>query len=341
MAAKGAQFLTMADVAKSKDKKIGAVAEVLKKTDQIIVDLPYTEMNMKTYHLETIRSGLPEVYYRKANQAIPSSKSTTEDRTFNGAHFESKSQIDKAVAMRGGVDRIAYNRWNQAKGHIQKHAQEHASLMFYGSPSDSTEKSPGLADVYSTLNTGVPTHKQVLDGGGTGSDNTSIFLLHLGEDAIFGAYPAGTQAGLKRTDHSAGGKLVQILATDVNGNPGTLWGYEEQFEVDHALIVKDYRQGARIANIDTVALRSGVGAADLLDLMIDAAYKIDDPSNGTGYWYVNRLIENILHKQALTKVGAGAGLTFDNFEGKPVLTFLGRRVRRADSLLNSESRVTT
>lgn len=56
--------------------------------------------------------------------------------------------------------------------------------------------------------------------------------------------------GLKRTDRSAGGKLVQISALDVNGNPGTFWGYEEQFEIDHGLVVKDYRQAGRICNID-------------------------------------------------------------------------------------------
>lgn len=339
MAAKGVQFLTMADVAKSKDKKIGKVAEVLLLENPMLNDIPYTEMNGGTIHTEDIRSGLPAIYYRKANQAIPPSKSTTEERTFSAAHFESKSQIDQKVASRGGTDRIAYNRWNQAKGHIQAHANEHSNLLIYGSPVDSSMKTPGLMDIYSTLNTGVETSKQIIDAGGTASDNTSILLVHWGEDSIFGVYPAGTSAGLKRTDHSAGGKLVQIYALDTNGNPGTFWGYEEQFEIDHGLVVKDYRQAARIANIDVLNLKSGVGAADILDLMISAAYRIHKASNGKGVWYVNRTIEGFLHKQALTKVGAGAGLTFDNFEGRKVLMFLGRPVRRSDSLLNSESRV--
>ncbi len=341
MAVKGAQFLTLADVAKSKNKKVGKVAEVLTLHNQMLQDIPYTEMNEKTYHVEDIRSGLPEIYYRKANQAIPPSKTTTEERTFQAAHFESKSQIDQKVASRGGTDRIAYNRWNQAKGHIQAHANEHAALMLYGSPLDSNQKTPGLFDIYSTTSTSVETSKQIIDAGGTGSDNTSIALVHWGEDSIFGVYPAGTTAGLKRTDHSAGGKLVQILSTDVNGNPGTLWGYEEQFEIDHGLVVKDFRQAARVANIDISNLVSGSSAADLIDLMISAAYKIQDPANGKGFWYVNRTIEGHLHKQALTKVGAGAGLTFDNYQGQKVLMFLGRPVRRMDSLLNSEAQVTT
>ncbi|MDV7401061.1 hypothetical protein RZS08_57115, partial [Arthrospira platensis SPKY1] len=112
-----------------------------------------------------------------------------------------------------------------------------------------------------------------------------------------------TQAGLKRTDRSAGNKEVQIQATDSAGNPGSFWGYEEQFEIDHGLVVKDYRQAARIANIDPALLKSGVGAADLIDLMISAHYKIHNPSNGMGVYYCNRTTEAFLHKQALTKVG--------------------------------------
>src|SRR5687767_7087161 len=112
MAAKGATLVTLADVAKSKDKQIGKVAEVLMLENEMLKDIPFQEMNEGTIHKEEIRSALPEVYYRKANQAIPASKTTTEERTFTAAHFESKSNIDEAVAKRGGVDRIAYNRWN-------------------------------------------------------------------------------------------------------------------------------------------------------------------------------------------------------------------------------------
>lgn len=341
MAALGASLVTLADVAKSKDKKIGKVAEVLVQSNAMLNDIPYMEMNEGTIHKEDIRSALPEVYYRKANQPIPASKSTIEERSFQASHFESKSQIDAAVAKRGGVDRIAYNRWNQAQGHLQAHANEQASLAIYGSPVDSNRKTAGFMDIYSTLATTEPTSKQIIDGGGTGSDNTSILKVHWGERSVFGIYPAGTQAGISRKDHSAGGKLVQIHGTDENGNPGTFWGYEEEFMTDHGLVVKDYRQAARIANIDVVLLKSGVGAADLIDLMISANYKIDSLSNGKGVWYVNRTIEAFLHKQALTKVGAGAGLSFENFEGKQILTFLGDPVRRMDALLNSEDRVTT
>lgn len=340
MAAKGVELVTLADVAKSKDKKIGKVAEVLVQHNAMLNDLPYMEMNEGTVHKEDIRSALPEVYYRKANQPIPASKSTIEERSFQATHFESKSQIDRAVAERGGMDRVAYNRWNQAQGHLQAHANELASLMLYGSPATANRKTAGFFDIFSTLNTNEETSKQIIDAGGTGSDNTSILKVHWGERSVFGVYPKGTTSGLTRRDHSEGGKLVKIPGIDSNGNAGDFWGYEEEFLTDHGLVVKDYRQAARIANIDVSDLvAANVDAADLIDLMISADYKIDDKNNGMGVWYVNRTIEAHLHKQALTKVGAGAGLTYENYQGQQVLTFLGSPVRRMDALLNSEARV--
>lgn len=339
MAALGTRLVTLADVAKSKNKQIGKVAEVLIQENAMLNDIPYMEMNEGTIHKEEIRSALPAVYYRKANQAIPASKTTTEERSFNAAHFESKSQIDEAVAKRGGVDRIAYNRWNQAQGHIQAHAIEHASLMIYGSPQSSPLKTPGFFDIYSTLNASEETHKQIVDAGGVGSDNCSILKVHWGERSVFGIYPSDTQAGLKRSDRSKGSQLVQISALDTNGNAGTFWGYEEQFEIDHGLVVKDYRQAGRIANLDVSNLVSGTNAPDLIDLMISLDYKIHNPQNGQGVWYCNRTVEAHLHKQALSKVSQGAGLTFDNYQGKKVLMFLGCPIRRMDALLNSEAEV--
>jgi hypothetical protein len=340
MAAKGATLVTLADVAKGANKQIGAVAEVLVQYNSALNDIPYREMNEGTIHKESIRSNLPEVYYRKANQAIAPSKTTTEERSFSGTQIDSKSQIDKDVANRGGPQNVGYERWNQAQGHIQSHAIELANLLVYGSPVDSHLKTPGLFDIYSTVDESAEeTAKQVIDGGGTTSDNCSIFKVHWGERSVFGVYPKGTVAGLKRTDHSAGGKLVQIHGLTASGAAGTYWGYEEEFTSNHGLVVKDYRQAVRICNIDVAKLLSGVDAADLLDLMLSANYKIDSEENGQGVWYANRTVMAHLHKQAINKVGAGGGVTYENYQGQKVLMYLGCPIRRMDCLLNSEDRV--
>lgn len=339
MAVRGSKLVTLAEVAKGKNKQIGMVAEVLVEENAMLNDIMYKVMNEGTIHKESIRSGLPAVYYRKANQAIPASKTSIEERTFTAAHFESKSQIDEKVASRGGKQNIPYERWNQAQGHLQAHALELADLMIYGSPSDGPLKTAGFFDIYSTLAASEPTSKQIIDAGGASTDNCSILKVHWGERSVFGVYPEGTQSGLKRTDRSAGGKLVQIQANDENGDPGTFWGLEENFETDHGLVVKDFRQAIRIANIDVSNLVSGSGAADLIDLMISGNYKIHSLSNGVGIWYVNRTIHAHLHKQSLTAVGAGGGLSYDNYQGKKILHFLGDPVRTMDALINAEDAV--
>lgn len=334
MAIKGVGYVTLADVAKKGDK----VAEVLTLKNPMLKDIPYTQMNEGTIHKESIRSFLPKPVYRKANQAIAAQKSGIEERTFSAAHFESRSQMDAKVAERGGKDRVGINRWNQAQGHIQGMANEHANLAIYGSPAGEGNKDVGFMDIYYTVNTATnETAKQVVDAGGTGSDNTSILMVNWGPQSIFGVYPAGTNAGLKRTDYSAGGKLVQLQGLDAAGNTGTFYGYDEIFELDHGLVVKDWRQAARIANIDVSNLIANTSAADLIDQLITASYKLDDPMGAI--IYMNRTVHAILHKQVRSDVSTGGGLTFMNYGGEQILSFNGMPIRIADSLLNTEARV--
>ena len=207
MAAKGIGFVTLLDVAKKGDK----VAEVLTLKNAMLKDIPYTEMNEMTVHKESIRTYLPRPVYRKANQAIAAQKAAIEERTFTAAHFESRSQIDAKVAQRGGMNKVAQNRWNQAMGHIQGMANEHADLLIYGSPTAEGDKTSGLSDVYYTTNSLVNTSGNVVNAAGaTAAANTSIWMVNWSPNSIFGVFPSGTQAGLKRTDYSAGGKLAQI-----------------------------------------------------------------------------------------------------------------------------------
>lgn len=337
MAAIGSTYVTMLDVA----KKGNAVAEVLVKKNAMMKDIPYVEMNEGTIHKESIRAFLPSPVYRKANQGLAAQKSAIEERTFSASHFESRSQIDKMVAQRGGMDKVAMNRWNQLQGHIQSMANEHGRLSIYGSPTGvGSNKEPGFADIYYTINTSTnETAKNVVNAAGSGSDQTSIYIVNWGPNSIFGVYPKGTQSGIKRTDYSEGGKLVQLQMTDNNGAAGNYYGYDEICELDHGLVVKDWRQACRIANIDVTDLLAGTGSnPNLIDLLITGQYKLDDPNGAI--IYCNRTIHAMLHKHALTKVTAGGGLTFMNFGGETILSFNGMPIRIHDAILNTETAIT-
>lgn len=339
MAVRNTGLLTLKDA--SKTMKLGerVVAEVLLESAPMTKDAPYKVMNEGVRHIESLRSDLPEVYYIKANQATPPSKTTIENREFQAAHFESKSQMDEKVASLGGTDKIPLNRQIQADGHIQAMGNELADLFVYGSPAQSHLKVPGLADILSTLNTAEPTSKQIIDAGGTGSDNTSIWLIYWGEQTVFGVYPAGTQSGIRRKDEGR----VKILAKTPTGEQGDLWGYEETFHVDHGLVVKDYRAIARVCNIDISNLVTNTTPADILKFMTRAHYKVPasirEAMKGKGVWYMNSTITAFMHEQALAKVSGGGGVTYQNYQGEQVLMFLGNPIREMDTILNTEARV--
>lgn len=342
MAVRNTGLLTLKDSAKVMSLGERKVAEIFVESNPMAKDCPYREMNEKVRHIESLRSDLPEVYYRKANQPIPPSKSTIEDREYKAAYYESKSQMDEKVASRGGMENVNKNREVQAIGHMQAAANELAELFVYGSQIVDHRKTPGLADVFSTLNPAEPTSKQIIDAGGTGSDNTSIWLIYWDESTAFGVYPAGTQSGIKRIDEGR----VQIHGVMDDGvTPGTFWGYEERFEVNHGLVIKDYRGVACVRNIDVSDLiAGGVGAADILALMTRAWYKVPaqirTALKGKAVWYTNSTITAMLHEQALNKVGAGGGVTYANYQGEQVLSFLMAPIREMDAILNTEEAVT-
>lgn len=341
MAVRNTGLLTLKDASKVMSLGNRVVAEVLVQSNPMAKDCPYMEMNEKVRHIESLRSDLPTVYYRKANQPIPPSKSTIEDREFKAAYFESKSQMDEKVASRGGTENIAKNRNNQAEAHIQAGALELAKLFIYGSQEADHRKVPGLADIFSTLNAAEPTSKQIIDAEGTGSDNTSIWLIYWSPQTAFGVYPAGTQSGIKRIDEGR----VQIHGLMEDGvTMGTYWGFEERFEVNHGLVVKDYRGIACVRNIDVSDLIAGnVSAADLCKLMTRAHYKVPAEIRqalmGRAIWYTNSTITAILHEQALSKVSAGGGVTYMNYQGEQVLSWLGHPIREMDAILNTEAQV--
>ena len=338
MAVLGVDYLTLGDAKKFLEHSVADVAEVLRKAVPIVNDIPYVAMNKKVKHMVAMRSDLPTVYYRKANQAIPASKTTIEEREFVASHFESKSVMDQKVAEYGGKDRVAQNRLNQATGHIQAAAHELADLILYGSPEDDHRQVPGIMHILSTLNPAEPTSKQIIDAGGVGSDNASILFVSWGQGKVYGIFEEGTQAGLKRTDRG----LVQIPGTTEAGGTGWYWGYEEDFEVDHGIAFEDYRAMARVANIDVSNLKVPADAANLMKHMTRAIYRIPPMlRQQKGMIYVNSTIMSFLDEQAQALVGAGGGLTYQNYQGEQVMYFRGWKIQEMDNLLNTEARVTT
>ena len=201
--------------------------------------------------------------------------------------------------------------------------------IFYGSKNKNASAFDGLAVRYNKLsNKEGEVGYQVINAGGTGNDNTSIYFVTWGDRHTHLLYPKGSKAGLQRTDKG------QVTVQDANGR--NYEAYRDHFSWDLGLSVRNYRSSARVANISIAGLEDG--SIDILDKMIEAYYRIEEhATNGKTVIYANNTIRTFLHKQAMNK--KNVNLTIDEAAGKPVVKFLGIPIKPCSEILNTEAKV--
>jgi hypothetical protein len=190
--------LTLADWAKRTDPNgsVPVVAELLSQTNEILQDAVFKEGNLPTGERVVIRTGLPTVYWRALNQGIPSSKSTTAQVDEACGMLEARSEVDKDLAMLNG--NTAQFRLSEDTAFLEAMNQTQATTMFYGNPATEPKSFLGLAGRYSSLSGGNAAN--VITAGGSGSDNTSVFLVCWGDNTVYCPFPKGSKAGLIHED---------------------------------------------------------------------------------------------------------------------------------------------
>lgn len=110
MATIGNTVLTLSDWAKRLDPtgKTSMIVEILEQTNEILDDMLMKEGNLPTGEQVTIRTGLPDVFYRLINAGVPKSKSTTAQITEPTSILEARSEVDKDEAeLNGNTKSIA------------------------------------------------------------------------------------------------------------------------------------------------------------------------------------------------------------------------------------------
>lgn len=321
---------TLADLATRMDPdgSVSKVIELLQQTNPILDDMSWVEGNLPTGHKTTIRSGLPTGTWRKLNYGVQPEKSTTVQVTDTCGMLESYAEVDKALVKLNGNE--AAFRLSEDRAFIEGMNQTMASTLFYGDSSLDPEKFTGLAARYS-VKSGVENGENILLGGGSGSDNTSIYLVIWGDNTIHGIYPKGSKAGLDVQD------LGEETLLDANG--GRYQGYRTHYKWDCGVTLRDWRYVVRIANIDVSDLtKNAASGADLIDLLSQAVEIPPNLNMGRAVFYANRTITSFLRRQIANKV-AGSTLTMDDVAGKKVLSFDGIPFKRTDALLNTEAAI--
>ena len=306
--------------------KIDKIVELLGRTNEVLEDMVYVEGNLPTGHLSTIRTGLPEVAWRLLNYGVPNGKAQTAQVTDTCGMLEAYSEVDKRVAGLNG--NTAEFRLSQDKAFVESMNQAMATTLFYGDTRTNPERFLGLAPRFSdAVNAG--NKEQLVNGGGSGSDNTSVWLVVWSPETVHGIFPKGTSAGI---DHQ---NLGEVTLTDAAGNK--FQGYRGHYEWHTGLVVADWRYVVRICNVDVSNLISGSGAADLVNLMIEASERIPALGMGKAAWYCNRTVRTALRKQIIAK--SNVNLTWDSVAGRRVLAFDEIPVRRCDAILSTEAAI--
>src|SRR5216684_2482044 len=323
MAVLGTTALTYADWAKRMDDgyKVASIIELLSQTNEMLDDMMVVEGNLPTGHKTTVRTGLPQATWRQLNTGVPNAKSTTAQLVEACGNLETYSVIDKDIAdLNGNTPDF---RLSESRAFLEGMSQQVAATMVYGNQFANPERFTGWAPRYSTKTVAnSQTANNVLDGGGTASTNTSMWVLTWGTDTNHAIFPKGKLAGL------------------------------QQWEIGFAQ--RDWRYMARICNIDVTQL-TGVSAANLINLLVRALYRLptapvsattiqtsDTPAvradMGRTVIYCNRIIRTYLDLQAMNKTNVL--LRIEEFNGKPITTFRGIPIRTVDAVLSNEAQVT-
>ncbi|MDN0442938.1 hypothetical protein FCY18_12490 [Escherichia coli] len=327
MTVKGLTALTLADWGKRVDPngKVDKIIELLGQTNPILQDMPFVEGNLPTGHRTTIRSGLPSATWRLLNYGVQPSKSTTVQVTDSVGMLETYAEVDKSLADLNG--NTAEFRLSEDRAFIEAMNQQMAQTLFYGDSSVNPQQFMGLSSRYSSLSAGNA--QNIIDAGGTGTDNTSIWLVVWGENTVHGIFPKGQKAGIQMEDKG------QVTLEDANG--GKYEGYRTHYKWDNGLALRDWRYVVRIANIDVSNLSEPSSAANIAKLMVKALHGIPNRGMGRPVFYMNRTVGQALDLQSLEKTSLA--ISVKETEGEWWTSFRGVPIRETDALLETEARV--
>lgn len=327
MAVKGLTALTLADWGKRIDPngKVDKIIELLSQTNPILLDMMIMESNSPTGHKTTVRTGLPDATWRLLNYGVPNSKSTTAQVTDTMGMLETYAEIDKSLADLNC--NTAEFRLSEDRAFLEAMNQKMAQTLFYGDTSVNPQQFMGLASRYSSKSAG--NGQNIIDAGGTGTDNTSIWLVVWGENTVHGIFPKGQKAGLQMQD------LGEKTLRDSAG--GQYQGYRTHYKWDNGLTLRDWRYVVRIANIDVSDLSVPASAANIVTQMVKALHRVPNLKMGRAAFYMNRTVAQALDLQSLDK--ASLALSVKETEGEWWTTFRGIPIRETDAILETEARV--
>lgn len=309
-----------------KGQKAGEVIELMNQTNDILSDVQWMESNQSDGHLTRIRTGLPEVYWRRLYKGTPPSKSEWAQVKESCGMLEALQELDVAEVELYG-DKARAFRLSESKAFAEAMRQKVATTLFYGDNSTVPDEFNGFEKRYP----GISSPHVINAAGSTSNKMTSMYLICWGSDTVHGLYPKGSAGGLKNED------LGKYMTTDASGNKFQVVG--DKYTWRCGLAVRDWRAVVRICNIDTTKLnvRKGTsGWVDLQALTIQAKNMMPPQMRQKAIWYCNQDVLTALEMQSIDY--GTVHLTYGEFFGsKSVPALHGRPIRQCDVLKSTEA----
>lgn len=296
MAVLGNTFPTLVEVTKRLDPfgRISSIAEILNKYLPILDDMAWEEGNLPTGHRYTARTGLPSLTWRRFNQGVVPTKSTTDQFDEPCGMLEGYSKVDVDLAALNGNEQAF--RMSEDIAFIQNMNIQVATALFYASILSTPEQITGLQPRLNVFAANTdPSKNQIIlaDPSASGANQTSVWLVGWSPETVFGIFPKGSIAGLTTED------LGRQLVYDGVGTPGNQFlAYVTRWQWKLGLCVRDYRYLARICNIDTTRWRNNLSqGADIAMRMHDAIAAIFNLNVVNPVFYMSRATFNMLNQQ--------------------------------------------
>lgn len=316
------------------------VIEALHQLNPLMQDATTIECNDGSGHLSRIRTGLGEVAWGQLYKGIIQSKQTSQQVRDTTGFVERLSTIDTRYLAR--VKSPAAERADEANAALEAISQDVQSNFFYADTATTPERFKGVAPRYNSITNGGAAASQIVDGGGTGADNTSIWFIGWGNSGTALIYPEGTTGGIKRED-----KGEQKVYDELNR---PYWAKEEYFAQHVGVKVGDWRFNARICNIDVSEVLAG--NKPVFPLLRQAYYKLQERRNTrvdnggmvSGVKPVIYMNRDMMQALDAESTGSGSAdnkirLVPDEIAGKEIQTYRGIPIRETDALINAEQRV--
>jgi len=240
---------TLLDIAKL-DAGIGypLIEEAVKMAPELTV-VPADTMTGTTMEL-TVRTGLPSVRFRNANEGVPRSKSSYETRTFQTHILDHQIAVDAQI-VDGARDKGRLLE-NHASGVIEAAMQYIGSQFYYGTGNDAK----GFPGLLAQSKSGAA---HTVDAGGAGN-KTSVWFLRLGRECV--EFLFGNSQTIRLQDEW---QLETVY--DADGNPYKAYTNWMTGRVGMRLANKNC--AVRIKNVE----ESGANKKVVTDALLYSAYE--------------------------------------------------------------------